>query len=105
VGSAFAVYHGHRNLEWVWVKNMPSPLLWRHLPAHLTVWVFSLVYFSLRGRGASIWKAKAAGLLGMGQVLAARRQVQHRRDVSTQAVAALLDRSSLVSRFFGTTRP
>jgi hypothetical protein len=39
VGSAttgkdgdFAVYHGHRNLVWTDVKNMPGPLFWLHLP-------------------------------------------------------------------------
>ena len=28
--SAFAVYHGHRNLEWAFLKNMPSSLLRRY---------------------------------------------------------------------------
>ena len=27
VGRDFAVYHGHRNLEWLFLKNMPGPLL------------------------------------------------------------------------------
>ncbi len=32
--SDFAVYHGHRNLPWVFIKNMPGWLFWLLLPLH-----------------------------------------------------------------------
>lgn len=31
-GRDFAIYHGHRNLVWTYVKNMPGPLFWLGLP-------------------------------------------------------------------------
>src|SRR4030095_5981505 len=33
--SDTAIFHGQRNLEWTWIKNTPSSLLWRSGPAHL----------------------------------------------------------------------
>ena len=60
VGSDFAVYHGHRNLEWLFLKNMPAPLLWRYLPLHLLTWPLLLVWFTARGRGVEL-RAREVG--------------------------------------------
>lgn len=35
--SDFALYHGHRNLVWTYVKNMPGILFWGFLPIHLAL--------------------------------------------------------------------
>ena len=35
VMSSTAVFHGQRNLEWVWLKNTPRGLLLRTIPSHL----------------------------------------------------------------------
>lgn len=98
VGSAFAVYHGHRNLEWTFVKNMPASLLWRYLPLHLLTWLAGLGRFALRGRGASFVKAKWDALAGLGPVWRARRGVQGARVLTDAQVLERLDRSSLVER-------
>ena len=34
----FALYHGHRNLVWTFVKNTPTALLLPMLPLHLACW-------------------------------------------------------------------
>ena len=99
VDSAFSVYHGYRNLEWTFVKNMPSRLLWRYLPAHLFIIVAEFGWFLMLGRGGSLLRAKWDALLGLSQALAARRVVQRARTRSPEAILALLDRSSLRSRF------
>jgi GT2 family glycosyltransferase len=98
VGSAFSVYHGHRNLEWAFVKNMPAALLWRFLPVHLWAALVAIVWFTLRGRGRDIVRAKWHALLGLRRALAARREVQRARNVPTAAVSRQLDRSSLARR-------
>ena len=56
--SDFSVYHGHRNLVWTFVKNMPGPLLALYWPHHLLLNLISLVWFTLRGQGRAIWRAK-----------------------------------------------
>jgi GT2 family glycosyltransferase len=95
VGSPFSVYHGHRNLEWTFVKNMPGGLFWRHLPAHLVMSLASVVWFTMRGRGWSIVRAKWDAMLHLGAVVADRRRVQRERIVTPEAIGALFDRSPL----------
>lgn len=97
--SAFSVYHGYRNLEWTFVKNMPSRLLWRYLPVHVAVWVAEFGWFARKGRGVSLLRAKWDALLGLGAALADRQRIQKGRVVSAATISALLDRTPLWSRF------
>jgi GT2 family glycosyltransferase len=79
--SDFAVYHGHRNLVWVYFKNMPGPLLWLYLPQHILLNFVSLIYFTAQGKGRVIFAAKWAALRGLPQVLREWRRVQQTRHV------------------------
>jgi GT2 family glycosyltransferase len=74
--SDFAFYHVHRNMIWTFVKNMPSTLLWRYLPAHLFANLVYLLYYSLRGRGKALWRAKWHALKELKEVLRKRRLIQ-----------------------------
>ena len=74
--SHFVVYHGHRNLVWTYIKNMPTRLFWQYLPAHLFATVFYLIYYSLNGNAQAIWQAKIDALRGMPNALRKRRKVQ-----------------------------
>jgi len=56
--SDFAAYHGHRNMVWVYVKNMPGFLLWLLLPLHVLANLASVLVLALRGQGGVAWKAK-----------------------------------------------
>jgi GT2 family glycosyltransferase len=97
-GSGFAVYHGHRNLEWLFLKNMPGPLLWRYLPLHLVTWPLLLAWFTARGRGWSFVRAKWDAVGGMREAWRARTAVQALRVRTPDEIGALLDRSSLWKR-------
>lgn len=99
VGSAFSVYHGHRNLEWMFVRNMPSALLWRYFPAHVMTSLVAIAWFTLRGRGGSILRAKWDALVGMGSALRERRTVQASRVTDVEELGSRLDRSSLARRW------
>jgi GT2 family glycosyltransferase len=79
--SAFSVYHGHRNLVWTYVKNMPWPLFLAYLPQHLLLNVATMVWFTLRGQGRVILAAKRDALLGLPRVWRQRRGIQARRRV------------------------
>jgi GT2 family glycosyltransferase len=98
-GSAFSVYHGYRNLEWTFIKNMPSRLLWRYIPLHVVAIVAQFVWFSKKGLGGSILRAKWDAIGGLAWAIAARREVQATRTVDNVTVRQLLDRSPLPSRF------
>lgn len=98
--SEFARYHGHRNLVWCYLKNMPNPLLWKYLPAHLTMNIASLVLFSLKGEGRLLWRAKWDALKGLPGVLQQRRYLQRTRKVATSDLEGRMVRGlrALVSR-------
>jgi GT2 family glycosyltransferase len=82
VRSDFSLYHGHRNLLWVYVKNMPAPLFWIYLPYHLALNLCSLVVFAIRGRGRPLWRAKRDALRGLRRNVAKRREIQKKRVAS-----------------------
>jgi GT2 family glycosyltransferase len=82
VESDFTVYHSNRNLVWAWTKNMPSPLLWIYLPAHLLVNALMVLLYALKGQGRVVLAAKRDALRGLPRVLRARAEVQSRRAVS-----------------------
>jgi GT2 family glycosyltransferase len=82
--SDFARYHGHRNMVWCYVKNMPTTLLWKYLPTHLAMNVGSLLSFTLRGEGAPIWRAKWDAVRGLPEMIAERRQIQRTRTASAR---------------------
>ena len=88
--SDFAVYHGHRNLVWTYVKNMPGVLFWLFLPLHLAMNLVALVLFTLRGQGGVIFRAKWDAVLDLPKMWAKRQQVQKNRRVSWRAILRVL---------------
>lgn len=74
--SDFSVYHGHRNLVWTYVKDMPSPLFWLYLPQHILLNLATLVLYSLRGQGRAIFRSKRDALLGIPKMWRKRREIQ-----------------------------
>ena len=88
--SDFQIYHGHRNLVWTWVRNMPAALLWLYIPAHLALTLVSLLVFAMRGRGAPIWRAKRDAWRGLPRAWAKRRATQASRTASTIELLALM---------------
>lgn len=89
----FAVYHGHRNLIWCFVKNMPSPLLWPLLIPHLSQTIVVGGFFLARQQFFSIVKAKWHALLGLRQCWLKRRSIQSHKKASTIAIWRSLDKS------------
>ena len=90
--SDFSVFHGHRNMVWTFVKNMPTPLLWFLLPWHLAANLAALVIFSARGQGNTIVRAKWQALQGLGHAWRQRRSIQHQRIASVRSIWAALDK-------------
>ena len=80
--SAFASYHGHRNMVWVFVKNMPGVLFWLLLPFHILVNMLLIIVLALRGQGGVALRAKRDALLGLPRAWAKRSRIQSRRKAS-----------------------
>ena len=88
--SDFAVYHGHRNMVWTYLKNMPSELLWRGLLQHLLVNFASLIWFSLHGQAGPIFRAKRDALLGLRQTIKQRKSIQKNIKVTSENLKKVL---------------
>jgi GT2 family glycosyltransferase len=97
--SHIYVYYGQRNLELTYLKNMPWPLLLKHLPAHLVYNLMALIFFATRGRLWSFLQAKGAVLRWLPATLRKRHEIQDRRRVSSKQIEALLERRWLSRRW------
>jgi GT2 family glycosyltransferase len=93
--SDFAVYHGHRNLVWTYVKNMPGAIFWPLLPLHIGLNLITIAWFVLRGQGAVILRAKRDALRGIPRMWRKRCEIRKHRVVSGGEIWKALDK-----RFF-----
>jgi GT2 family glycosyltransferase len=82
--SDFASYHGHRNMVWTYFKNMPNPLFWLYLPAHLAVNLMALIVCMARGQAKIALKAKCDALLGLPRILAQRKAIQAHKKITAR---------------------
>ena len=90
--SDFSVYHGHRNLMWTFVKNMPGPLLLVLLPIHLLLTLVTIPLFFLKGQGLVIIRAKWDAIYGIPMMLKKRAIIQKNRRIAIGDVWKLLDK-------------
>jgi GT2 family glycosyltransferase len=79
--SDFQVYHGHRNLVWVYVMNMPSPWFWIYLPQHLLYNLASVLLYVYHGKTAVILRSKFDAIKGLRRAWRQRRLVQAKTKV------------------------
>lgn len=96
--SDFSVYHGHRNLVWTFVKDMPGLLFWLLLPLHVALNLVSIVWFALRGQGRVILRAKWDAVLGLPKMWRKRQQIQAARVASVGDIWRVLDKRLLPIR-------
>ena len=96
--SRRAVFHGQRNLEWVYVKNTPASLLVRTLPGHFLYNAAAAVHFARLGLLGTFLKAKGAAVLGLPAALRKRAVVQRARTVGADGIAPLLERRWLAAK-------
>jgi GT2 family glycosyltransferase len=88
--SDYAVYHGHRNLVWAYVKNMPGALFWIYLPQHVLANLAALVWFAIKGKGKVIFRAKWDAVKGLPNAFAQRKAIQGNLKVSTRTIRKAL---------------
>lgn len=91
--SDFAVYHGHRNLVWVYLKNMPGFLFWIFLPLHLLMNLQMTHAVTLRGQGEVIRRSKRDAFMGIPRIWDKRLAIQSQRKAPLGAIWRVLDKS------------
>ena len=93
--SDFSVYHGHRNLVWTYLKNMPGLLFWFFLPLHLLLNIVTIGVFTLRGQLRVILKAKLDAIKNIPQTLVKRKRIQDKRVAKIQDIWKICDKHLL----------
>lgn len=77
--SRAAVRRARRNALEVLVKNMPGPLLLRHLPKTAAYYAAGDLLYAFRGYGGAVMAARWENLARLGRTLAKRKRIQSRR--------------------------
>jgi len=96
--SPTSIFYSHRNLEWVYIQNMPARLIGKSIGLHLLYDLAALFYFAARGHLITFLKAKLAALKGLPSALAKRRRIQARKVVSDEYLWRLMDRERFLPR-------
>ena len=89
--SETVVFHGQRNLEWAWIKNMPASLWWRSLLPHVAYDLAGAAAYARRGQ-LGVWlRGKAAALKGLPRMWRKRRHIQRTASTSVSRLWALME--------------
>lgn len=86
--SPFAVFHGTRNRLWVYVKNMPEPMLALTAPVHVLATLALLAIAPLRGVSTATLSGLFAGVRGLGGVWRQRQRGQPRASANALRLMA-----------------
>jgi GT2 family glycosyltransferase len=89
--SDFAFYHSHRNMIWIFVKDMPYPMVWGYLPAHIMANIIYIVNYAVRGRGKVLWQAKWDALKELPKFIRKRREIQKHIRVQPTDLAKIIE--------------
>lgn len=96
--SPTSVYYSHRNLEWTYLKNMPSSLISKTIWLHIIYDVAAFFFFAANGRIREFIKAKWDALKGMKRMLKKRMQIQNNRRVDDNYIWGLLEKELFLLR-------
>lgn len=90
--SPTSVYYSHRNLEWVYIKNMPSKLIFKTIWLHIIYDIAAFAFFLVNGRVKEFLKAKRDAVKGVNRMLEKRRLIQKMRSVDDTYIWGLLEK-------------
>jgi len=96
--SPTSVYYSHRNLEWVYIQNMPARLILKTIFPHIIYDMAAFLFFIARGRSKDFIKAKLDALKGVKKALKKRKQIQKNRTVEVDYIWRLLERELFFTR-------
>ena len=96
--SPISVYYSHRNLEWVYLKNMPARLIRKSIIPHMIYNVAACLYFLGKGRLVEFVRAKRDAFKGLKPMLQKRRSIQENCVVDTAYIWQLFERERFLPR-------
>jgi GT2 family glycosyltransferase len=96
---ALQVFYAQRNIDLVFLKNLPLNLILRSAPRRLLYELGSALYFSKLGAARAFMRAKFAVLRQLPSVFAKRRSVQRLKTISSQELRTLMRGSTFAAKW------
>jgi len=96
--SPVSVYYGHRNLEWVYLKNMPAGLIKKTLIPHIIYVLVAFGFFLIRGQIRPFLRAKRDALKGWRRIIRQRQFIQNKKVVSDRYLWKLFEKELFLPR-------
>jgi len=93
------VFYSQRNIEFVYLKNMPLGLILWSLPQRLLYEVGAAIYFSKQGAGSAFFHAKLNVLKSLPSILRKRREIQRRRTATNSQMRIVMGNSSIFNKW------
>jgi GT2 family glycosyltransferase len=87
------VFYSQRNIEFVYLKNMPLGLMLRSAPHRFLYELGAAIYFSRKGAGSAFFRAKLEVLRGLPAILRKRREIQRTKTVTNSRVKSMMKTS------------
>lgn len=84
------VFYSQRNIEFVYLKNMPLALILRSAPQRLLYEAGAAAYFMRQGAGAAFFRAKLDVMRSLPAILRKREEIQKRRTTTNSQLRAIL---------------
>lgn len=99
VKDGWRIAYSQRNIEFVWLKNMPAALMLRYFHERVIYWLGSAVHFARQGQLRPFCKAKWSALRMLPTMLRKRRQIQSSRVISNAELSKHLESKWLGAKF------
>jgi len=93
------VFFSQRNIEFVYLKNMPFWLMVRSLPQRLLYEIGGAAYFFKLGTGTAFLKAKIDAVRQLRSALRKRRELRSRRTLTNAQLRSVLQNNWLGSKW------
>ncbi|MBM3154542.1 MAG: glycosyltransferase family 2 protein [Chloroflexi bacterium] len=92
------IYYGHRNVEYVYMKNMPSPILVEYLPIHILYTAVAFVFFAMKRKVSVFVRSKVDAFKSLPIVWRKRQEIQRTRRVSNGYISSIIEKDWLLPR-------
>lgn len=96
--SPLQAFHAQRNIELVYIKNMPLGPMLKYAPLRLFYECGALAYFLSRGLGVAFLRAKLAALGNLPRWWAGRRRIQRGRTITSRELSLMFHRGWMRQR-------
>jgi GT2 family glycosyltransferase len=93
------VFYSQRNIELVYLKNMPLALILGSLPQRLLYEMGAAIYFSKKGNGSAFLRAKANVIKSLPAILRKRVDIQRRRTITNAQMRRILRKSLFFNKW------